>query len=500
MIKNEHKQLNTDQEVINIFFHQSPVMKCIIDVETKEFSDVNKKFTDFFQLNKEHVIGKTVTQLNLFIETDKWPEILEDLSKNNSIKDHILQTITNNGENKYISISANKIKIQEREAYLFALIDISQRKKHEEDLKNTNTFLNAVLDNIPNMIFVKDAKNLRFLKFNKAGENLLGLTFEDLAGKNDYDLFPKHQADFFTAKDRLVFSKKEYLDIPEEPIQTPKGERWLHTQKIPIFDEKEQALYLVGISEDITERKKQEDKIRELNKELKKKITQLQDVNKEMESFSYSVSHDLRSPLRAINGYAEMLKEDFGELIGEEGNRIINIIRANTTKMGTLIDDLLAFSRLGRKELQKTEIDMNNIVQEVIDDLKKTFEHSSAIAIQDLPKVKADYGLMYQVLYNLISNAVKFSSKKEDSRVTISWEEKGKYYLFCIKDNGAGFNMAYADKLFNVFQRLHSQEEFPGTGVGLAIVQRIIEKHGGKVWAEGELDRGATFKFSLPKK
>ena len=354
----------------------------------------------------------------------------------------------------------------------------------EDELAETNHFLDAVLENIPDMVFVKDAKDLRFLRFNKAGEDMLGFASEDLIGKNDYDFFPKEQADFFIAKDRMVLEDKKLVVIDEEPIQTKYGERWLHTKKIPIV-ENGIPTYLVGISADITERKRQQDSILQLNKEL--------------EAFSYSVSHDLRSPLRAVSGYAQILEEDYSKVIDEEGRRLLRVINDNAEKMGHLIDDLLRFSRLGKKELQKKETKLGTLAEVAISEIAKSTPHKAEIIMDASHHVHADDSLMKLVMMNLIGNAIKYSSKKENPVVKIRSEQKGNDVIFSISDNGAGFDMRYVDKLFGVFQRLHSMEEFEGTGVGLAIVHRIITKHGGKVWAEGKVNEGATLHFSIPQ-
>jgi light-regulated signal transduction histidine kinase (bacteriophytochrome) len=221
-------------------------------------------------------------------------------------------------------------------------------------------------------------------------------------------------------------------------------------------------------------------------------------VNKELEAFTYSVSHDLRAPLRAINGYAEILQEDFGPHLNKEGTRILQNITYNAIKMGNLIDDLLAFSKLGRAELRKEEIDLNELMDAIQIDLNKDQEQTATIKYETLHKVHADYNLLYQVLFNLVSNGIKYSSKNANAVIIISSTEQNGEIIVSVKDNGAGFDMKYANKLFGVFQRLHAQEEFEGTGVGLAIVQRIVVKHHGKVWAEGKLNEGATFYFSLP--
>lgn len=359
------------------------------------------------------------------------------------------------------------------------------RKETERELTDANQFLDTILENIPHMIFVKDARELKFVRLNKAGEKLLGLKKEELEGKNDFDFFPKEQAEFFTGKDKEVIRNKKLLDIPEEEINTlKKGLRWLHTKKIPVFDAHGVPVFLVGISEDITEKKIQED----INKQL----------NKELEAFTYTVSHDLRAPLRAINGYANMFVEDYGNNLDAEGKRLIDVIRYNAEKMGALIDDLLAFSKLGRKDLDCTAENMNELVEGAVLEVNKNNPNNAQIKIHKLHPANVDYGLIHQVWLNLLSNAIKYSSKEETPKIEISSERKDKEIIYSIKDNGVGFNMKYADKLFGVFQRLHATEEFEGTGVGLAIVQRIVAKHKGRVWGTGEPGKGAIFSFSLP--
>ena len=256
----------------------------------------------------------------------------------------------------------------------------------------------------------------------------------------------------------------------------------------------------VAITErDITRQKKADFEINQLNTNLERNIAQLQLTNKELESFSYSVSHDLRAPLRSINGYAQMIQDDHAHEFNDETKRMLNVIRNNAKKMGVLIDDLLAFSRMGRKEIAQLLIDFNKLVEPIVAEMKNNAPASTRITVHPLHNTQGDPALLAQVYINLISNAIKYSSKKETPDIEIGSEEKEDEYVYYVKDHGAGFDMKYAHKLFGVFQRLHSNEEFEGTGVGLAIVQRIVVKHGGKVWAEGKVDEGATFYFSLPK-
>lgn len=233
-------------------------------------------------------------------------------------------------------------------------------------------------------------------------------------------------------------------------------------------------------------------------KELIKRTTQLEAANKELEAFSYSVSHDLRAPLRAIDGFSRVLMEDYSDKLDSEGGRLLNIVRDNTQKMGQLIEDILALSRLGRKQMEISEIDMAKLAKSVFDELKTTVpERAIQLDIKTLLPAHGDQSMIRQVFVNLLSNAIKFTRPKEKAVIEISGATKGNENVYCVKDNGVGFDMQYLNKLFGVFQRLHSAEEFEGTGVGLAIVQRIIHRHGGRVWAEGNVNEGATFCFTL---
>lgn len=246
------------------------------------------------------------------------------------------------------------------------------------------------------------------------------------------------------------------------------------------------------------EKHQQEIALFQLNKNLEKKNEELEYVNKELESFSYSVSHDLRAPLRALDGYSNILKEDYSKVLDDEGKRLLGSIQYNAKKMGALVDDLLSFSRLGKKEIQKSKTNMHETVESVLNEIRGSMPHKAAIKINTLLSANADHFLLQQVWVNLISNAIKYSKKNENPHVEIGSAKSESEITYYIKDNGAGFSMDYVDKLFGVFQRLHSEKEFEGTGIGLAIVQRIIVKHGGRVWAEAKLNEGATFYFTLP--
>jgi len=252
---------------------------------------------------------------------------------------------------------------------------------------------------------------------------------------------------------------------------------------------------------EIAERKRAETEIKSLNKDLRYHVIQLESANKELESFSYSVSHDLRAPLRHISGYVELLIKNIASALDEKSMRYLTTISESANRMGLLIDDLLTFSRIGRIEMQKTVFSLEQLVEEVMDDLEHEINGREIIWERGpLSDVYGDRSLMKLVFLNLIANAIKFTTPRKQARIQIGTASgRDDETVVFVRDNGVGFNIKYADNLFGVFQRLHSADQFEGTGIGLANVQRIIHRHGGKTWAEGEVDRGAAFYVSIPK-
>jgi signal transduction histidine kinase len=234
---------------------------------------------------------------------------------------------------------------------------------------------------------------------------------------------------------------------------------------------------------------------------LRQRTVQLEAANIELEAFSFSVSHDLKAPLRAIHGFTRILRDEQSDKLDAEGLRLLGVIQDNALKMNALIDDLLTLSRLGRLDLKATPLNMSGILTSVLEELKESYTGRSVKwKIQSLPPVQADASMIRQVWLNLLTNAIKFTIPKEKAIIEVGYRSEGAEYIFYVKDNGVGFNMEYANKLFRVFQRLHLSTEFEGTGVGLSLVQRIIHKHGGRVWAEGKVNEGAIFYFSLPQR
>ncbi|MEO7085768.1 MAG: PAS domain S-box protein [Gemmatimonadaceae bacterium] len=386
------------------------------------------------------------------------------------------------------------------EGILVLSADITDRRQAESSVRESQELFRTAFHSSPVGIVIVRASDNTYVDCNDTFTTMTGYSRAELLGRTGAELGlvePRGATKFLRPEQADGVIKLEYT------LRAKGGDRkrmLASAQSIMLHGE----AHRLGCSVDITERTHAEAEVRRLNTDLEQRVSertaQLEAANKELEAFSYSVSHDLRAPLRAVNGFAGIVLEDFGPALPEEGRRYLQRIRSGGEQMGRLIDDLLAFSRLSREHMNGRSVSTGALVQSVLDELSPQCEDREIeFKVGELPSCYGDPALLKQVWVNLLSNAIKYSRGRTPAIVEVSCQRENDEDVFTVRDNGAGFDMAYAHKLFGVFQRLHRVDEYEGTGVGLAIVQRIVHRHGGRVWAEAQESRGAAFHFTLAK-
>jgi len=357
----------------------------------------------------------------------------------------------------------------------------------------------SLLDLTHDTIFVHDMNDV-ITYWNRGAEEVLGWTAAQAVGKRAPEflrtVFPCPVEELRAKLLRTGRWEGELTKTGSDGKQIVLSSRWALLR-----DSEGQPFAILESDNDITENKRREEQIRALNAQLEQRTLELEASNKELEAFAYSASHDLRAPLRHVAAYAELLQKTASSVLDERSRRYVANLLESAKKMGTLIDDLLAFSRIGRVETRVTLVSLGELLREVLRDIEpETAGRDIAWKVETLPSVHGDRSMLKVVLFNLIGNAVKFTGSRSHAEIEIGCSDSaGKELTVYVRDNGVGFDMKYANKLFGVFQRLHLSDDFEGTGIGLAIVQRIVARHGGRVWAQGIVDGGATFSFSLPK-
>lgn len=374
--------------------------------------------------------------------------------------------------------------------------DITEQKKVELRLKESEAIYKSIAAGIPGSVICLFDKDYRYTLIEGDMLQKIGYIKEALLGQRISDiLIPSIYREFLEGLKRVFAGESFSREIR-------RGDYDFVSRFVPLRDKEGTIFSAMVVSIDVTELKNAQRHINNLNETLEWKVAErteeLASVNRELEAFVYSVSHDLRAPLRIIDGFADILSSDYGDALDEEGKRTVAVIVSSARRMGQLIDDLLNLSRQGRQELVTTAVDMNRLVDSVVQEQLASASAKATVTNDDLLPAVCDERLIRQVWINLVSNALKYSSGKPEPRIHITSFRHGRMATYSIRDNGVGFNMNYAHKLFGIFQRLHKPSEFEGTGVGLALVQRIVHRHGGKVWAEAKEGEGATFFFTIP--
>ena len=379
--------------------------------------------------------------------------------------------------------------------------DITERRDTEEALLKRSSMFERLFETAPDAVVVVDPNGL-IRRVNQQAEMLFGFMREELIGHRIEQLIPEryHRRHRQHRRNYFLDPRARKMGIGLELYGRNQDGREIPVDIMLTPIETSEGIWAVAAIRDMTRQKHNEGKIAELNAALKSQVEQLALSNRELEAFSYSVSHDLRAPLRHVIGFVDLLNAKNTEALDDKSRHYLQVISEAAQKMGNLIDDLLAFSRMGRSEMMKATVDFNPVVTEIVKELS---EEANGREIEwhvaPLPSVLGDSAMLRQVMMNLIANALKFTRPRSPAKITIGAVDEETETRFYVRDNGVGFDEAYINKLFGLFQRLHAAEEFEGTGVGLAIVQRIVMRHGGRVWAEGTVEGGATFWFSLPK-
>ena len=386
-----------------------------------------------------------------------------------------------------------------------AQAEIAERERVEKDLRRSERRFRALVQNSSDIISVFDAEG-KILYQSPSIERILGYKAEDRIGKNIFESPLVHPDDFDHKREFLLEAQANPgVNVKAEFRLRHADGSWRYIEALGKNSLDDPAVGGIIVNyRDTSERRRNQEQIHKLNEELEQRIkdrtAQLAEANKELESFSYSVSHDLRAPLRHIGGFAEMLRKRAGPSLDEVGLRYLETVLSSVEHAGALVDDLLAFSRMGRAEMRQTVVDMRGMVDEVRSDLRFEMEGREIVwKVGALPEVLGDPSMLRLVVGNLFSNAIKYTRTRDRAVIEVGSTQEGGETVFFVRDNGVGFDVQYKNKLFGVFQRLHTADEFEGTGIGLANVRRIVNRHGGRVWAEGREGGGATFFFSLPR-
>ncbi|HEX2868295.1 MAG TPA: PAS domain S-box protein [Ignavibacteriales bacterium] len=541
--KQMEDRLRQSEEQYRLLFRENPHPMWVFDKDTLRFLAVNNAAVNQYGYSQEEFLSMTLKDIRPKEDLPDLEQNLKETASEDFQHSGPWRHVRKNGQVIFVDITSTNIAFAGRGARLALANDITEKKLALEALQESEKRYRSLFEYSPVSIWEEDfsiikshidllkttgitdfrdylekypeeitqsVTMVRILDVNEATLELFEAeNKEDLI--NSFPLIAEQEGFRVQRESILAISEgKKRFEI-STVRRTLKGKeihahiRWNVAEGF----EETYGKVLVSI-EDITELKKTEEALKESNNELnklnteleervKKRTSQLEEANRELEAFSYSVSHDLKAPLRAIDGFSQILLDDYAAQFNPEAKKFLNIISKNAGQMEHLIEDLLSFAKIYNREKNEVLINMNTIVRTITDQaLKDNPDRRISFTIKDLPEVTGDRPMLQQVWINLISNAVKFTKDRETASIEIGGEKKEKEVVYYIKDNGTGFNMDYAYKLFGVFQRLHPSSEFEGTGVGLAIVQRILRRHEGNIWAEAEQNKGATFFFSLP--
>jgi len=510
-LRQADRALRSSEELFLKAFHAIQGATSIMRVRDQCYLDVNERWLAIHQCRREEVIGRTTAEVNIWRNPEDRTGLIRKLQAGEVVRDVEINFTLRTGEPAVALVSGELVEVGGEPCVFWTTRDITEKKKTETELRASEQRWRLWFEQTPlgSQIFAPDG---RVLQVNAEWKRLFRMSD---AATDGYNVLhdPQLARHGFREWIRVAFDGLP-IRVPAFPYRAGPGAdpdggdiRWLTARMFPLLDGQGLVLEVGCVYEDITERRHAEEEVRQLNAELERRVadrtTELEDANRELEAFSYSVSHDLRAPLRHIASFADLLQGEETTTLSEQGNYYLAIIRESAQRMGNLIDDLFRFSRLGRAELRLAPASLSTLVREAQNELQPTSQGWEVEwKIDELPTVRGDASLLRQVFVNLLSNALKYSRTRSPVRIEIGVAEgqsSGDEVVIFVRDNGVGFDMQYAHKLFGAFQRLHSARDFEGTGIGLANVRRIVQRHGGRTWAEGRVNAGATFYFSLPQ-
>ncbi|MGO9614448.1 MAG: sensor histidine kinase [Dissulfurispiraceae bacterium] len=447
--------------------------------------------------------GRGMTHLNvkdLYDDSAETETVQNAIDQNGSVKDYRVTFRKKDGTKMQCLLTSTVLRdsIGNVTGYQGVIRDDTALKIAEDPLKLSEEKFFRVFRSSPDWIAISSLFEGRFIDVNDAFLKHTGYSRNEVIGRTSFELGlwvdPKEREKMVT----LLLEQGEIRDH-ETKFRMKSGEILTMQRSSELIDYGSEKCMLT-ITRDITERKKSEERIQNLNAELQRRISELSEANKDLDAFTATVSHDLKMPLTVIGGFARVLMKAHSNNIDTAGKELLNEIQTYVGRMEKLIEDLLAFSRSGRQKMNISRVDMGNLVRTVVEELRELYVGRTVeVIIQPLPPAYADYSLIHQVLVNLLLNAFKFTRQREDAAIEVACLEDKNEVTYYVRDNGVGFDAKYQGGLFGAFQQLHRSRQFGGTGVGLSIVKRIIERHGGRVWAEGKVDEGATFFFTLPR-
>jgi PAS domain S-box-containing protein len=462
-----------------------------------EILDVNRAAEELFGYRKEELIGMDISRL--YADPADRQKFQCDIEPKSAVKDYEVRLRKKDGTELYCLLSSTVRRSPEGDVagYQGIIHDVTRFRKAERALRLSEEKFSTVFRSSPDWIAISTLEDGRFIDVNDAFLKITGFSREEAIGRTSVELGMWVDAGE-RAKMVEMLRRDGVIKDQETKYRLKSGEVRIMLRSAELVEIGGETC-IINVTRDITERKRADEEIRKLNRELEKRVKELLDANRELDAFSFTVSHDLRTPLVAVGGFARRLRKRHAGVLNSEAAEMLETIEKSVEKMEGLIDALLALSRSGRQQIHFSMVDMDDLVRSVFDELKKAVpERKILLNTGKLLPVEADRSLIRQVFVNLLSNALKFTLPRETAVIEVDCRAGDEGVMYSVSDNGIGFDMAEADKLFNVFQRLRSGEDFEGTGVGLSIVHRIIARHGGSLRAEGRPGEGATFYFTLP--